>query len=176
MFFSLFFTPTRPPLSTLFPYTTLFRSHHGLDRPSKFKSRRTSFDFDFSDVGLYDSDLFLNVLAVLLLATIGFALEPAKFLLEHTNFIDGLFYDCHQAPFLASREFESSDELRQIDSRTSEFPTGTSNRCPFRLRSHSEQFHAEGIYLFICRGDLADSVQGFLELLFNFVVRQFLIA
>ena len=48
------------------------------------------FGFDFSDQGLYDLDLFLNILAVFLLATIGFAFESAELLFERTNFIDGL--------------------------------------------------------------------------------------
>src|SRR5437867_3580904 len=85
-------------------------------------------------------------------------------------------HHCHQVPFLARREFESPDELRQLDSPTAEVPTGTSKRRLFRLRSHSAQFHAKRIYLFIRRADLADNVQAFLELLFNFVVGQFLIA
>src|SRR5437870_13682699 len=134
------------------------------------------FAFDFSDVGLYDLDLFLNILAVFLLATIGFAFESAEFLFERTNFIDGLFHHCHQVEFLAIREFERPDELRQLDSRRAEIPTDTPKRCLFRLRSRSVQFHAEGSYLSIRLTDLANNVQAFLELLFNFVVGQFLIA
>src|SRR5438093_4997428 len=144
-------------------------------RRVKFRDRLLGFAFDFSDVGLYDLDLFLNILAVFLLATIGFAFESAELLFERANFIDGLFHHCHQVQFLAIREFESPDELRQLDSRTAEIPKDTPKRCLFCLRSHSVQFHAEGIYLFIRLVDLADNVQAFQELLFNFVIGQFLV-
>src|SRR5947208_15156385 len=128
------------------------------------------FGFDFYDQGLYDLDLFLNILAVFLLATIGFAFESAELLFERANFIDGLFHHCHQVEFLAIREFERPDELRQLDSRTAEIPTDTPKRCLFRLRSHSVQFHAEGIYLFIRLTDLYYNFLAFMDLLFNFAV------
>src|SRR5476651_2789988 len=39
LFFFFFLMIRRPPRSTLFPYTTLFRSHDAMDRPGKLFGR-----------------------------------------------------------------------------------------------------------------------------------------
>jgi hypothetical protein len=72
------------------------------------------FGFDFSGVGFYDPALFLNILAVFPLATIGFAFESAEFLFERTNFIDGLFHHRHQVQFLAIREIVAARDAQGL--------------------------------------------------------------
>src|SRR6266568_2107022 len=91
-------------------------------------------------------------------------------ILSTVSFITAI--KCSFPPSENSRERMSFDN----STRTAEIPTGTPKRCLVCLRSQSVQFHAEGIYLFIRLADLADNVQAFLELLFNFVVGQFLVA
>ena len=74
----------------------------------------SSFGFDFLDQGLYDLDLFLNILAVFLLCMIGSAFESAALLFKQTNFIDGLFHHRHQVQFLAIREIVAARDAQGL--------------------------------------------------------------
>jgi hypothetical protein len=92
----------------------------------------SSFGFDFLDQGLYDLDLFLNILAVFLLCMIGSAFESAALLFKQTNFIDGLFHHFYQAATGASAAGATA---------TNRFPSGDEWR---RALSHWERAAADG--------------------------------
>src|SRR5438477_9853600 len=56
--------PRRPPKSTLFPYTTLFRSRHHESRQDQESERETAEAGFFSELLLHDLETFAQRLAV----------------------------------------------------------------------------------------------------------------
>src|SRR2546422_3296529 len=47
----------RPPRSTLFPYTTLFRSHVGVENPIEVLFRRLGDGEELADAGVHEQDV-----------------------------------------------------------------------------------------------------------------------
>src|SRR5207249_4675765 len=121
------------------------------------------------------TDVSLNALPVLLLRMVGFTFQFVQLMFQRAHFLDSLFNQAYQAQLLRIRQFNGSNESRQLDSHMGQIPPSRAILPPFgpwRIF----KFWSKRIDLLVPFADLLDEAERFLVLLFDFFLGQFFIA